>query len=72
MQSRASGSLFRLIDNLFEFPILTIPQAKRLNVTYPSAKANVDKLVGADILRQMGESPAGKVYGAPEILDILT
>lgn len=69
MQARASALLPRLVDSLFESPLLTIPQAQRiLNVTHRSARLNVEKLVKAGILRQLGEFSYGKMFVAEEIL----
>ena len=71
-QARASAILLRLVDNLFITPVVTIPQTQRLlGVTYRSAKANVDKLVHAGILTQTGESSYGKMYLAPELLEVI-
>lgn len=51
MQARTSALLLRLADGLFASPIITIPEAKRLlNVTYPSAKRSVEKLIRAGVL----------------------
>jgi Fic family protein len=70
-QGRASALPLRLMDSLFEAPSLTIPQAQRiLNVTYMSARGNVEKLVQAGILRQMGEGSYGKVFVAEDIIKI--
>jgi Fic family protein len=72
-RNRSPGLLFRLADSLFETPILTIPQARRfLEISYPSAKTTVEKLKTAGILEQVGESSAGKIYTAPDILKIIT
>lgn len=70
--ARTSTLVLRLIDSLFEVPILTIPAAvERLGVTYHSAQRNVQKLLGAGIIRQVGDAPYGKTYVAEEILRIL-
>lgn len=62
----------RLADSLFDSPVLTIPQAQRLlEVTYHSAQRNVQKLVDADILQQVGESSYGKTFLAGEILQAM-
>lgn len=51
---------------------LSIPQVqKRLSVTYHAARRCVERLVEADILRQMGEWSYGKVFFAPDILGIV-
>ena len=71
-RARASTLLLRLADSLFESPILTIPDAqRRLEVTYPSAQRNVDKLVAAEILYQVGEASYGKTFVATEILQVI-
>jgi Fic family protein len=63
----------RLADMLLETPLVSIPQVQHaLEVTYPTAQSNVQKLVDADILRQVGESSYGKTYVAWEIFDIIT
>jgi len=69
---RGSALLLRLIDNLFVSPVLTIPQVQHLlGITYRSAKANVEKLVQVEILKQSGESSYGKTYLAPEIIEAI-
>jgi Fic family protein len=72
-RTRSTGLLFRLVDNLFISPVMSISQAQRfLGVTYRSAKLNVDKLEQAGILRQMGESSYGKTYLAEAILQAIS
>lgn len=69
LKGRASALLLRLADSLFASPVLTIPQAQRLlGVTYVSARANVEKLAKAGILRQVGQSSYGKLYLAEDIV----
>jgi Fic family protein len=64
--------VLQLAESLFNAPVLTIPRAQQLlDVTYPSAKRNIEKLVSAGILEQVGEERYGKAYLAPEILRIL-
>jgi len=71
-RARASALLLRLADSLFQSPWLTIPEARRiLDVSYPSARYNVLKLVDAGILRQMGDASYGKIYVSEEILDLM-
>lgn len=70
--TRVSALLLRLADSLFDAPIVTIPTAQDvLGVTYSSARNNVEKLVRAGILRQIGENTYGKVFLAEEILQII-
>ena len=71
-QARSSALLLRLVDSLFESPVLSIPQAsKLLGVTYPSAQRNVERLVEAGILRPYNELAYGKAFVADAILQIL-
>lgn len=59
-----------LMESLFETPILSIPMAvERLDVTYPSAKRHVDRLVEAGILSLVSGSKYPKLFAAREIVD---
>lgn len=69
---RASANLLRLLDGLFESPVLSIPQAQELmGMTYRGAQLNVDKLVGHGILRQIGEASYGRLFIAEGIFAVL-
>lgn len=69
---RVSALPLALADHLFSLPVLTIPQARDLlDVTYRSAQLNVEKLVHAGILKQIGESRYGKTFVAEEIFRII-
>jgi len=71
-QGRASTLPLGLADCLFELPVLTIPLAqKKLKVTYAGARHNVQKLVKAGILQQVGESSYGKTFVAREVLRVI-
>ena len=71
-QARTSALLLQLADHLFDTPVITIPEAERLlDVTYRSAKLNVEKLVDAGILSQVGDADYGKTYIANEILEVI-
>jgi len=67
-----SPSVRRLIDILFEVPVLTITDAKdRLGVTYMTAQRSVLRLVDAGVLRRVGDQRRGKLFAAGPILDVL-
>lgn len=71
-EARASSLLLRLVDSLFEWPILTIPQAAAtLDVTYPSARSNVQRLVDAGILHPASDATYGRTYAAVAILELI-
>jgi Fic family protein len=68
-QTRASALLLRLVDSLFDAPMLTIPQAQKLlGVTYRSASQNIQKLVKTGILHDAGATSEGRVFVARDIL----
>ncbi|RMH40994.1 MAG: Fic family protein [Gammaproteobacteria bacterium] len=51
-QARASALLGELVDLVFERLVISVPEASgRLEVTYPAAKKNVEKLVRLGILK---------------------
>ncbi|MBI4494837.1 MAG: Fic family protein [Chloroflexi bacterium] len=73
IQARSSSLPLALVDALFTQPVITIPKAEKLlGVTYRSAQLNVEKLVAAGILRQVGTASYGKTYLAGEILRIVS
>jgi Fic family protein len=69
---RVGGShrLHTIVDELFLLPADTIPRiAKRCDVTYPTAKSDVERLIEVDVIREIG-SNRPRVFYAPEILTI--
>jgi Fic family protein len=72
-QARSSALLLKLVDSLFRSPVLTIPRAASLlDLSYPAAKSNVDKLIEAGVLRPFREEQAyGKRYWAPDVLRVI-
>jgi Fic family protein len=70
--ARASALGLDLIDALFANPVVTITNAaKRLEVTYASAKLIVDRLVEGGILKEATGHQRNRIYIAPEILGIV-
>lgn len=68
---KASALLPVLIDSLFERQVISIPEAaKLLEVSYPSARQNVYRLVDAGILQESYRTGPGnaKLFGATEIM----
>ncbi len=69
---RGSTLTVRLVDSLFSSPITTVSATQRLlGVTYPSAKATIDKLVGAGILELFDDRAYGRQWWAPSVLEIV-
>lgn len=66
---RATGLLHKLVDALFVTPATTIPQAAALlDVTYRSAQQNVDRLVKAEILREVTGQRRNRIFISDEII----
>jgi hypothetical protein len=70
--TRAPALLLRLVDELFSLVAITIPKAARLlGVTFRSAQQNIEKLVKAQILREVTGKERHRIYIAPEIVAAL-
>ena len=64
--------IWRLIDQLFAFPIVTAPIAQRsLNISYPTARDLIAKMTGAQILQPLDYAARANYYVAQEIIDII-
>jgi Fic family protein len=69
MISRASASSTRLVDALFDIPMLTIPRAQALlGVTHRAASLNIDKLVDLGILREVQIGRRPRLFVAPDVM----
>ncbi len=67
--ARSSALLLRLVDHLFKSPVVTVPAvADLLGVTYPAAKANLEKLVQAGIVEPFDVVSYGRRYWAPLVI----
>lgn len=67
--ARSSALLVRLVDHLFESPFITVTAVRDLlGITYPAAKANIEKLVLAGIVEPFGASTYGRRYWAPQVI----
>ncbi len=62
--------LHSVIEKLFEFPLITIPQiAKMFDISYPTARNDVENLCNADILIKTKEQYRPKIFIAPHIFE---
>ena len=69
MQTRASTLPLKLVESLFDMPVITIPEAQRLlKVAYNTASQNVDKLVQSGILRQVDGNTYGRTFVCDDIV----
>jgi Fic family protein len=70
--TRAGARLLRVIDYLFEKPILTNQHVSRLlDVHYPTAQRYIDQLETEGILYEITGMARNRVYRADEILDTI-
>jgi Fic family protein len=69
---KASALLPKLIEMLFETPLITIPQAAEyLGITYPAARNSIDRLVNAGILIPTNALGTTRGFVAQSIVEIL-
>ncbi|MEW6040166.1 MAG: Fic family protein [Elusimicrobiota bacterium] len=69
----ASAPVFKLLDMLFMNPFASIPGiSEYLKITWPTAKASVERLVKLGILKEVSGRRRNRVYCAYELLDILS
>jgi Fic family protein len=68
------GQLLKLVEHLFDMPVVTVPAAQRyLSLsTNRGARQLIDKLVEAKILEPVGDRKRNKIYVARPILDLLS
>lgn len=71
-QARSSALLARVIDYLFEHPVVTIPYiAHLLGISYNAAKNNVERLIQYEILTLSDYHFFPKAYTGRDIIDIM-
>ncbi len=70
-EARASGLLAKLVDSLFNMPVMTVSGAQReLNVSYNSAKSHLERLTERNIVKPGPASMRPQWYFANGIIDI--
>jgi Fic family protein len=64
-----SVRLNQIVETLFHSPFVRVADmAKQLQVTYPTAKADIDRLVKARMLRPL-KNATQKTFYAPEVYE---
>ena len=67
-----SAPVFQLLDMLFFNPFVSLPGiSEYLKITWPTAKASVERLVKLGILEEVSGRKRNRIYCARELLDIL-
>ncbi len=68
---KGSIRLQKVIETLFEIPAVSIPHiAEMCNITYPTAKRDVELLIGEKILSESSLPYHPKLFLANEIINI--
>ncbi|MDZ8031859.1 Fic family protein [Nostoc sp. DedSLP04] len=63
--------LHKIIDKLFESPVVTVTQlASTHNISYPTAKSDIQRLVNAQILHELESEYRPQAYFALEIVNV--
>lgn len=71
-KARTSALLVRLVDTIFERPIISIPVAAEiLGVTYNSAKKNIEKLVNSGVVVPLNFDQGPKLFLAQQVFDLV-
>ncbi|MEX2113556.1 MAG: Fic/DOC family N-terminal domain-containing protein [Pirellulales bacterium] len=67
------GQLLKLVESLFDFPVVTVPGAQKLLQlsTYRGTRQLIGKLEEAGFLQQVGNRKRNKLFVARRILDLL-
>jgi ribosomal protein S25 len=72
-EKKVSRNLSMTVDRLFSTSIVTIPAiATHLKLTYHGAQDIVETLKEMGILKELGRRQRSKIFGAQEILEIVT
>ncbi len=67
---RGSTRLQQIVEDLFQSPFVRVADLKKkLEVTYPTAKADIGRLVSAGILREL-KNISPKTYYAPKVFNV--
>jgi Fic family protein len=70
--AKSSGLPARLVDALFDVPMLTIPRAQHiLGVTHRAATLNIDKLVALGYVTEINDGRRRRLFVAPEIMRVV-
>lgn len=71
-KTSVSAPVFQLLDMLFFNPFVSLPGiSEYLKITWPTAKASVERLVKLGILEEVSGRKRNRIYCARELLDIL-
>jgi Fic family protein len=69
--SDASPRTHQQIEELFSRPVCTVPFIRdRYDVSYPTARADIDRLIAVGILKKISDTTHPTVFMAPEIFEI--
>lgn len=72
-QSYRSVNILKIVDLFFLSPFWTVSDLKkRINITFPSAQRNVEKLEKEGFIREITGKDYGRLYMAVSVIDIVS
>ena len=67
-----SGLIVDIVESLVDWPIITVRWVSMTyDVSAPTAKSAVDRLVELEVLKQLTEGPYRRVFGASRVMDLV-
>lgn len=67
-----SGLIVQIVEDLVDWPIISMPfVSAKYEVSTPTAKSAVDRLVEVGILQQLSIGPYRRVFGAQRVMDLV-
>lgn len=70
--AKSSALLLKVVDDLFDRPVYTIPRARKiLGITHRAARLNVEKLVAEQILTEIPGHRSPRMFMAREIFEVI-
>jgi len=70
--TKRTAMQIRLVDLLIERPLITTVYVRKiLNISYPAAKNNINKLIKAGILKEAVTAGRNKFFIAEKVLEII-
>ncbi len=71
--TKRSALQIRLVDLLIERPVITtVLVSRQFDVTYQTAKNNINRLIRIGILKQQGTAKRNRIYVAEGVLEIIS
>jgi Fic family protein len=71
-EHRWSGTIVQLVNDLIDWPVITLMfTAQKYEVSVPTAKSAIDRLVELGVLEEMTGKTYNRVFGARAVIDLV-